>query len=99
LGSADTAAMLDSIADPLTRLARVRTTTFSAALLRHAVDGRVAAPAGALLRALTGRGDIVGSHRDLTHVGHTSGPALAAGIILGVHSLLPSQLFPNGGKR
>ena len=91
--------MLDSITGPLVRLASTRTTAFSAALIRHAVDGRVAAPAGSLLRALTGRGDGVASHRDLIHVGHTSGPALAAGMILGARSLLQSQPHPNGGKR
>jgi len=99
LGRDETAAMLDSLADPLKRLARIRTTTFSAALISHAVDGRVAAPAGSLLRALTGRGDIADSYEDLTHVGHTSGPALAAGMILGARSLLQSQPHSNGGKR
>ena len=95
----DTAAMLDSLTDPLTRLASAQTTTFSAALIRHAIAGRVAAPAGSLLRSLTGRGDIANSHRELTHVGHTSGPALAAGMILGARSLLQSQSHSNGGNR
>lgn len=95
----DTAVMLDSIADPLMLHASTRTTTFSAALIRHALDGRVAAPAGALLRALTGRGDVASSHRNLTRVGHTSGPALAAGMVLGARSLLQSQPASNGGKR
>jgi len=95
----DTAVMLDSIAGPLMRHTSTRTTTFSAALIRHALDGRVAAPAGALLRALTGRGDVADSHQDLTRVGHTSGPALAAGMILGARSLLQSQPHSNGGKQ
>ncbi len=95
----DTAVMLDSIAGPLMRHTSTRTTTFSAALIRHALDGRVAAPAGALLRALTGRGDVADSHQDLTRVGHTSGPALAAGMILGARSLIQSQPHSNGGKR
>ena len=95
----DTAVMLDSIADPLMLHASTRTTTFSAALIRHALNGRVAAPAGALLRALTGRGDVASSHRNLTRVGHTSGPALAAGMVLGARSLLQSQPASNGGKR
>jgi hypothetical protein len=99
LGEADTAAMLDSITEPLMLRASTRTTTFSAALIRHAINGRVAAPAGSLLRALAGRGDVADSHRGLTHVGHTSGPALAAGVILGARSLLRSQPHPNGGKR
>lgn len=95
----DRAVMLDSIADPLNRYASTRTTAFSAALIRHAIDGRVAAPAGALLRSLTGRGNVEASYRDLTRVGHTSGPALAAGMVLGARSLLQSQPHSNGGKR
>ncbi len=99
LGRPGTATMLASLAGPLKRLASTRTTTFSASLIRHAVGGRVAAPAGSLLRALAGRGDVADSHRNLTYVGHTSGPALAAGMILGAHSLLQSQPHPNGGKQ
>jgi len=99
LGCTNTGAMLDSIAGSLKRLASIRTTTFSASLINHAVNGQVAAPAGSLLCALTGRGDVIDSYRNLTHVGHTSGPALAAGMILGARSLLQYQPHPNGGKR
>lgn len=99
LGRTDTAAMLDAIADPLTERAHIRTTTFSAALIHHAIKGRVVAPAASMLRALTGRGDIADSYEDLTHVGHTSGPALAAGMILGARSLLQSHPHSTGGKR
>lgn len=99
LGRADATAMLDAIADPLTERAHFRTTTFSAALIHHAIRGRVAAPAASMLRALTGRGDIADSYEDLTHVGHTSGPALAAGMILGARSLLQSHPHSTGGKR
>lgn len=74
-----------------------RTTTFSGALIRCALRGEVAAPAGAFLRALAGRGDKDSSHRDLQRVGHTSGPALAAGIVLGAHSLITGRTTPNGG--
>ena len=99
LSSTDTGPMLDSIAGSLKRLASTRTTTFSASLINHAANGQVAAPAGSLLRALTGRGDVADSYRGLTRVGHTSGPALAAGIVLGARSLLQSQPASNGGKR
>ena len=99
LGRADTSTMLDWLAVPLMKFASTRTTAFSAALLGHAVAGRVAAPAGSLLRALTGRGDVAAGHRDLTRVGHTSGPALAAGTVLGAQSLLQSQTRSNGGNR
>ena len=99
LADPESAALLDSVAGPLEQFASTRTPTFSAALIRHAIEGRVAAPAGALLRALTGRGDAAARYRELGQVGHTSGPALAAGMMLGTHSLLQSQLTPNGGKR
>ncbi len=92
LGVPRATAALDSVAGALDQLACARTTTFSASLIRHAVAGRVAAPAGVLLRALAGRGDVAISHRDLLRVGHTSGPALAAGMMLGAHSLLQSQV-------
>ena len=87
VGSGDAAAMLAGVTAPLTELAVERTTTFSAALIHHALRGEVAAPAGDLLRALAGRGDIARSHEALSRVGHSSGPALAAGIILGARSL------------
>ncbi|MDJ0952744.1 MAG: DUF2877 domain-containing protein [Acidimicrobiia bacterium] len=80
--------MIAGISIPLADLAEARTTTFSAALIQSALRGQVAEPAGALLRALTGRGDVAGSHLGLIRVGHTSGPALAAGIVLGAQSLV-----------
>lgn len=87
-------ALIAGVSAPLAELAQARTTTFSAALIRCALRGQVAEPAGALLRALAGRGDVAGSHLALIRVGHTSGPALAAGIALGAHSLLA----PYGGN-
>ena len=83
--------MLDRVSVPVARLADVRTTAFSAALIHHALRGQVAAPAGALLRALAGRGDIAKTHEALSSVGHSSGPALAAGIVLGARSLAAQQ--------
>jgi hypothetical protein len=82
--------MVAGISVPLARLAEARTTTFSAALIKSALRGQVAEPAGALLRALTGRGDIPSSHLGLIRVGHSSGPALAAGIVLGAQALIES---------
>ena len=81
-------AMHDAAEAPLAALAMERTTVFSASLIRHAVRGNVAAPAGALLRSFAGRGDVGAAHRQLLEVGHTSGPALAAGMVLGVHALI-----------
>ena len=80
--------MLDRTARPIAKLADTRTTTFSAALIQHALRGQVAAPAGALLRSLAGRGDVASAHEALTKVGHTSGPALAAGMVLGAQSII-----------
>ncbi|MEN8039898.1 MAG: DUF2877 domain-containing protein [Actinomycetota bacterium] len=78
---------LDATSLEISSLARQRTTTFSAALIDHALKGNVALPAAAFLRAVAGRGDIRASHRDLLAVGHSSGPALAAGIVLGGRSV------------
>jgi hypothetical protein len=91
VGSVNAGAMLAGAATPLADLAVDRTTTFSAALIHHAQRGEVAAPAGDLLRALAGRGDIAQSHGALSRVGHSSGPALAAGIILGARSLIEQE--------
>lgn len=98
LGSRAALAMLDEAEGPLLDAADRRTTAFSAALIRCAVRGEVAAPAGAFIRALAGRGDVDASHRNLLRVGHTSGPALAAGIVLGAQTLAESRTTPNGGR-
>jgi hypothetical protein len=75
-----------------------RTTSFSAALIRCALGGHVAAPAGAFLRAISGRGDVDDTHRALMDVGHSSGPALAAGIVLGAQSLVHQPTTNIGGS-
>lgn len=97
LGHRPALAMLDDVEGALTDAANRRTTAFSAALIRCAMRGEVAAPAGDFLRALAGRGDVGASHRDLLRVGHTSGPALAAGIVLGALSLIEADPRRNGG--
>lgn len=83
-----TGALISGISAPLVELARARTTAFSAALLEMAMRGQVVESAGALLRALTGRGKIAAAHLDLIRLGHTSGPAIAAGIVLGARALI-----------
>ena len=88
LGSERTVGLIAGISVPLAQLADARTTTFSAALVHAALKGHVAEPAGALLRAMIGRGDIAAAHIGLVRVGHTSGPALAAGMVVGARSLL-----------
>jgi hypothetical protein len=97
LGSRRALAMLDASEAALADAANDRTTAFSAALIRCAARGEVAAPAGTFLRALAGRGHVGSSHRDLSRVGHTSGPALAAGIVLGAQTLVELHTTPNGG--
>ena len=77
-------AWIDTIAAPLLALAAARTTAFSAALLR----GEIVEPAAVLLRALAGRGDVADGHRALLEFGHTSGAAIAAGIVLAARSLI-----------
>jgi len=91
--------LIDAIEVPLISMARRRTTTFSADLIRYAVNGGVAAPAGAFLRALAGRGDVGESHRALLDVGHSSGPALAAGMVLAAHCLVISHAHHFGGDQ
>lgn len=74
---------VDAIAERLIVTAETRTTSLSASLLRHAVAGAVAEPVAALLRALTGRGDVGVALQRLSNVGHSSGRALADGVLLG----------------
>ncbi len=71
-------ALIDSASSDIAELARIRTTSLSASLIRHAVAGNVAAPVGALMRALAGRGDVTRAVKSLERVGHTSGRALVA---------------------
>jgi hypothetical protein len=88
LGLEHAVRLCNAVASPLDVLAMSRTTIFSAALIRCALCGMVAAPAAGFLRALAGRGDVVATHSRLTQVGHTSGPALAAGIVSGARALI-----------
>lgn len=74
---------VDDLIQPLTDLAGARTTDFSSALLVHALHGRVSTPIADLLHALTGRGPQIPAIHRLLAVGHTSGAALAAGLLVG----------------
>lgn len=78
---------LDSLEPNLVSLTRSRTTSFSGAMVRHAFHGRVARPFADLLRALTGRGEIISSVERLLSVGNTSGPALVAGLEIGCSAI------------
>jgi hypothetical protein len=63
-------------------LAPFRTTALSAALLWHAGRGECADEVAALAAVLTGRGSTGPAARRLLAVGHTSGAALACGLLL-----------------
>jgi hypothetical protein len=88
VGRGAATAMLEEVAGPLVALAERRTTDLSATLLGHALRGEVSAPAAAFVRALAGRGDVNATHARLSAVGHSSGPALSAGTVLGALALV-----------
>ena len=91
-GAARARALLSAISDAVLPRAHDRTTMLSAALLHHSAAGEVAAPLGAFLRALTGRGDPREALRDLLGVGHTSGAGLATGAIAAAGALAAREL-------
>ena len=62
------------------------TAAFSADLVRHALAGRVAGPVAQVLRALVGRSPLDDSVEALLAVGHTSGRALAQGVLIGAEA-------------
>jgi hypothetical protein len=97
IGDRSARAMLTAASPRLLSTARRTTTTFSAALISHAARGQVAAPAASLFRALGGRGDLLAAHGELTRVGHSSGPALAAGIVLAARTIATAHVRSNGG--
>jgi len=78
------------LADEVARLAPGRTTTLSAALLRHAADGAALPAVLGVADALTGHGsdvDLVTALRRLLAVGHSSGAALAHGLLRGARTV------------
>jgi len=68
--------------------AHAATTALSAALLWHAARGECVDELAALAGALTGRGAARSATRRLLAVGHTSGAALAAGLVLAAEATL-----------
>jgi hypothetical protein len=68
-------------------LAPTQTTALSAALLAHALRGRCIPEAATLARALTGTGALGRSLDRLLGVGHTSGAALAFGLLLAAEAV------------
>lgn len=83
LGAPERNRVLDEVAGRLEHAARLRTTSLSAALLRHALVGDVATPVARLLRAVTGCGDLDAALVECLAVGSSSGPALVDGVLCG----------------
>jgi hypothetical protein len=83
IGDAAGATLLAAIRGDVLAAAHWATTRLSYVLLRHAFAGEVAAPVGALLRALTGRGDLDAALTATNDIGGSSGRALARGTLCG----------------
>ncbi len=73
----------DALGAAVRALAQDRTTRLSSALLAAADEGAVIPEAAAVLRALSGVGDLDAALGRLAAVGHTSGSYLAAGLLVG----------------
>jgi hypothetical protein len=65
-----------------------RTTALSATLLRHATEGRGIPEVTGLIDALAGSGDLAASADRLVAVGHSSGTALAHGVLAATRQAL-----------
>jgi hypothetical protein len=65
-----------------------RTTALSATLLRHAAEGRGIPEVTGLVDALAGSGDLAAPTARLLAVGHSSGPALAHGVLAATRQAL-----------
>lgn len=90
LGCRQALAASDQLATSVTsRLAT--TTAVSAALLRQAARGAVAAPVAQVVRALVGQADAGTAARALLATGHSSGHDLAAGLLLGARAAVRLQ--------
>ena len=90
LGLAGSAELRDPLAAAVTRHAPARTTWLSAELLRHAVAGHGVPAAVAVADAMAGYGPADALTRALPAllaVGHTSGAALARGLLLAAEAL------------
>jgi hypothetical protein len=84
--------------DGIVERAHVATTAVSAELLRHAVRGEVAAPAGEVLRALAGRRPLRPALETLLAVGATSGRDLAHGLWLGADLVAATASSPPASR-
>jgi Protein of unknown function (DUF2877) len=81
----------DPLADAIAALAPTRTTALSAALLAHAARGECIPEAAAFAAALAGTTAVEPALHRLLRVGHTSGAALALGLILAAEHALAAD--------
>ncbi len=88
-----------TVGDEVARLATDTTTAVSAALLHHAARGQVAAPAGEVLRRLTGPGPMAAAADRLLAVGSTSGRDLAVGLLAAGHAVVAAGAVRSGRMR
>ena len=79
------------LAAAITALAPSRTTALSAALLAHAARGECVPAAAAFAAALTGTAAAEPALHGLLRVGHTSGAALALGLVLAAEHALAAD--------
>lgn len=86
IGIGGAATLLEQVRPAVLGCAAQATTLLSSSLLRHSFDGEVAAPVAALLHALTGRGELSAALAATRRIGHSSGAALAAGVVAGAAS-------------
>jgi Protein of unknown function (DUF2877) len=78
-----------SVRAAVAALGPAQTTALSAALLRHAARGECIGEAAALAAALAGGGPVESAVSRLLGVGHSSGAALALGLVLAAQSAAP----------
>ncbi len=86
--SARAAHLADILIPAVLAAAEERTTLLSRSLLHHAAHGRVVRPVADLFTSLFGSSDPTDSYRRLLAIGHSSGPALAAGIRIGLRAIV-----------
>lgn len=79
------------LSDAIAALAAVRTTALSAALLAHAGRGECIPEAAEFAAALTGTATVEPALQRLLRVGHTSGAALALGLVLAAEHALAAD--------
>ena len=86
-----------ALPDAIAALAPSRTTALSAALLAHATRGECVPEAAAFAAALTGTAAVEPALHRLLRVGHTSGAALALGLVLAAERTLAAEPTGTGG--